>query len=975
LGLRRELIFREGAFLTASKRAEVIMPTEHSSGNEVIDFGPFRLLPEKRLLLEQGAPLGLGSRAFDILVVLARRAGETVTKEELLAKVWPGVFVEEGTLRVHIGSLRRALREGLQGRNIIATVPSRGYSLVMPSVRFGSDASAPLSLPAASQLPSSLNRVVGRKDAVAALMAQLPVERFITVVGPGGIGKTTVIVAIANALRGSYRDGIQFVDLAPMKDPSLIPSAVASLLGVSIRTDNPMPTLVAALGTRQMLLVLDCCEHMILAAAALTEAIFVGAPGVHILATSREALRAEGERVHRLPALETPPPAERLTAEQALAFPAVQLFVERASAALDSFRLTDDNAPVVAEICRRLDGIALAIELAAGRVDSFGVNGVAARLDDRFRLLTNGRRTALHRHQTLLATLDWSYQLLHESERVVLRRLSVLAGSFTLEAASAIGAGGAVAISEIADYVANLVSASLVTAEIGEDVAYYRLLDSTRAFARIKLAESGENDWVCRRHAEYFCDFFRRADTELAATPTIQLVTECKRQLDNLRAALDWTFKREGDAALGIALTASGIVLWMNLSLVYECRRRVEAALASIAAGAHIEPRSEMQLHTALGGLLIYTQGPGPEALAALERALEIADLLDDHDYRLRALWGLWTARINNGEHKTSLEIAERIHALALKENDPLDLAVADRGLGYSWHFLGEHRKARSHLEKMLARQIGTQRRSLIIRYQFDQLITGRMRYGWILWLLGYPEQARQTIEAGLDDLWSVDNAVSVCTALGLGTCQVSLAVGDYADAEHYIDAMSELATRYSLSIWRAWARALRGVLLLRQRKTEDGLNLLRDGLGELGDAKFAIWHSSFLGDLAGAMGANGEVAEGLAIINDAIARAERRGNNWHMPDWLRVRGELLLLQRPNDPAAEEQFHLSFDWARRQNALSWELRTAISLANLRCTQGRSDEGRLILAGVYAQLTEGLDTADPRIARKLLDDLS
>jgi predicted ATPase/DNA-binding winged helix-turn-helix (wHTH) protein len=961
--------------VAGTTQTEAIVSAERLSGSEVIDFGPFRLLPEERLLLEQGESIGLGPRALDILVVLARRAGETVTKEELLAKVWPRVFVEEGTLRVHIASLRRALREGLQGRNFIATVPGRGYSLVMPASRFGSGARATPSMPAASQLPAPLSRVVGRQDVIAALKAQLPEERFITVVGPGGIGKTTVAVAAANALRGSYRDGIQFVDLAPMKDPSLIPSAVAALLGVPIRTDDPIPTLVAALSTRQMLLVLDCCEHMILAAAALAEAIFVGAPGVHILATSREALRAEGERVHGLPALETPPWSERLTSQQGMAFSAVQLFVERASATLDSFRFTDDNAPAVAEICRRLDGIALAIELAAGRVASFGVFGVAARLDDRFRLLAGGRRTAVPRHQTLLATLDWSYQLLPESERVVLRRLSVLTGSFTLEAASAIGAGETVATSEIADHIANLVSASLVAAEVGEDTAYYRLLDSTRAFARMKLAETQENNRVCRCHAEYFCDFFRRADAELAIAPTIQRVAECRRQLDNLRAALDWTLGAEADAALGVALTAAGIVLWMTLSLVHECRRRVEAALASIAAGAFREPRAEMQLRTALGGLLIYTQGPGPEVHAALESALQIAESLDDHDYRLRALWGLWTARINNGEYKIALELAERIHALALRENHPLDLAVSDRGLGYSWHFIGDHIKARTYLEKMAARSIGTQRRSLIIRYQFDQLITGRMRYGWILWLLGYPERARRTIEVSLDDLWSVDHAVSICTALGLGTCQVSLAVGDYADAEHYIDAMSELATRYSLSIWHAWARALRGVLLIRQQRAGDGLNLLRYGLGHLGDAKFAIWHSSFVGDLASAMGSNGEVAEGLAIISDAIARAERRGANWQIADLLRVKGELLLLQGPDDPAAEELFHLSLDWARRQNALSWELRTAISLASLRRAQGRPAEGRHLLAGVYARFTEGLETADPLIARKLLDEMS
>jgi predicted ATPase len=265
-----------------------------------------------------------------------------------------------------------------------------------------------------------------------------------------------------------------------------------------------MTGLVNFLKHKQMLLVLDSCEHVIEAAAALAEEVLRGAPGVHILATSREPLRAGGERVQRLAPLGLPPDSATLTASTALTFPAVQLFVERAGASLDGFELSDADAPIVANICRSLDGIALAIELAAGRVDAFGIRDLAAHLNDRLRLVTRGRRTALPRHQTLSATLDWSYEFLPEPERALLRRLAVFAGSFTLEAARAVAAGVEIAESEVVDCVANLVAKSLVAADVGGETVRYRLLETTRGYALAKLAESGESSQVARRHAEYF---------------------------------------------------------------------------------------------------------------------------------------------------------------------------------------------------------------------------------------------------------------------------------------------------------------------------------------------------------------------------------------------------------------------------------------------------------------------------------------
>src|SRR5262249_34527562 len=456
-----------------------------ASTDHAISFGPFRLLPSQQVLLEDGKPVRLGSRALDILIALAERPSEIVSKDELIARVWPNTFVEEGNLRVHVAALRRALGDGQAGRRYVANIPGRGYRFVAPislSAEQQSEAPPPSRAMLTHDLPAPPTAMLGRDDIVDKLISELPQRRFITLVGPGGIGKTTVALAVADRSTALYPDGVRFVDLAPLTDPLLVPSALALVLGLAIRSDNPIPGLVDSLRDREMLIVLDSCDHVIDAAALLAEEVLRAAPGVHLLATSREAMRAEGERVQRLGPLGVPAATADLTAAEALAYPAVQLFVERASESLDTFELTDANAAVVADVCRRLDGIALAIELAAGRVNAFGVPGLAALLNDRFRLLAGGRRTALPRHQTLSATLDWSYEHLPETERVVLRRLAVCAGGFTLAAAQAIAAGTDIDAGTIDELVANLVAKSLVTADIGDGGVHHRLLETTPAY-------------------------------------------------------------------------------------------------------------------------------------------------------------------------------------------------------------------------------------------------------------------------------------------------------------------------------------------------------------------------------------------------------------------------------------------------------------------------------------------------------------
>jgi predicted ATPase/DNA-binding winged helix-turn-helix (wHTH) protein len=456
------------------------------------DFGAFRLLPDQRLVERSGVPLLLGGRAMDILIALVERAGEVICQRELIDLVWPNVHVDDGNLRHHVVVLRRALDDGVDGARYVVNVPGRGYCFVCPvSPPSGGVPTRTVPAPRPSTLrglPSRLDRMVGRAAEVGAIAALLANHRCLTIVGPGGIGKTTVAVAVGHVLADAEAE-VCFVDLGPLRDPDLVAGALAAALGVGAAPDDPIGGVVAALRAQRLLLILDSCEHVIDAAAALAEAIHDQAPEVRVLATSREALRIEGEQLHRLSPLACPPCGEALTAADALAYPAVQLFAERAVSTCPSYVFGDADAPAVARICRKLDGIALAIELAAGRIDAFGVEGVEALLDSKLSLLWQGRRTAPPRHQTLNATFDWSYDLLSGAEQHTLRRLVGLTGAFSLDAAHGAAQMDGADLGIFAEQVATLVAKSLVVSEAGHGGPRYRLLDTTRAYLNAKLAD------------------------------------------------------------------------------------------------------------------------------------------------------------------------------------------------------------------------------------------------------------------------------------------------------------------------------------------------------------------------------------------------------------------------------------------------------------------------------------------------------
>jgi predicted ATPase/DNA-binding winged helix-turn-helix (wHTH) protein len=531
-----------------------------------LTFGHFRVLPERREVLADGWSIKLGGRAFDVLMALIEARGAVVSKEALMARVWPGRIIEENSLAAQIAALRAAF--GAE-RELIRTVSGRGYQFTgdirvvpaSPGEAVGAVAAQPASVAPPTNVPEPVSELIGREEEFSEILNLVTTHWLVTVTGAGGIGKSTLALALARELRPHFADGVWLAEFSALADPGLVPATVAAAVGLELGGGEASAQRVAqALADRRLLLVLDTCEHVIAAAAAMAEAVLGAGSAPHIIATSREPLRAGGEWVY--PAQPLAVPAVDLGADDdPLRYGAVRLFIERARAAEPHFAPDRRLIAIIAAICRRLDGIPLAIELAAARAAALGIEALAARLDDRFRLLTGGRRMAPPRHQALRATLDWSYELLAEPERVILRRLAVFAGLFSLEAADAVAVSPELSVPDVIEGLLGLVAKSLVVAEGEGAVARYRLLDTTRAYALEKLEKFGERERLSHHYAEHYRHLFERAEVEWETRPTVEWLDDYGWCVDNLRAALDWAFSPGGDASIGVALTAASAAM------------------------------------------------------------------------------------------------------------------------------------------------------------------------------------------------------------------------------------------------------------------------------------------------------------------------------------------------------------------------------------------------------------------------------
>jgi predicted ATPase/DNA-binding winged helix-turn-helix (wHTH) protein len=938
---------------------------QRTNESEIVRFGPFRLIAAERLLAKGSEPVTLGGRALDILIALIERAGEVVSHRELVKRVWSDVIVEESSLRVHIAGLRRALGDGRDGARYITNVAGRGYCFVASVQR-----SAPNGVRTAAgrsrieTLPARLQRMIGRDDIVEALRSEITSRRFVSIVGPGGIGKTTVAVAVAHGLATDFRDAIVFVDVSALQDSSLVVPAVASAVGCLEQTQDSLPRLLAHVAEKRMLLVLDGCEHVVESVAMLTERLFREAPLVHIIATTREALRAEGENIHPLQPLASPSGEVTLTAAKALCAPAVQLFMDRSAAGGYRHDLTDEQAPVVADICRQLDGMPLAIELTASRTNTYGVNGLAQLIGDRLMLLWKGRRT-VPRHQTLLAMLDWSYDLLSEREKAILCTLSVFVGAFTLEMAQAVVLDLDRDGLQVANVITSLVDKSLVSVAQTEDTSSYRLLDTTRAYAVLKLLERGEADTVARRHALYYAE--RLAGIRIGVLKDRDL-TAYARHLGDIRAALEWSFSESGDSTVGAALGARAVPLFLGMSMLQECRNwclQIIGALSEQDRGTRLE--LELQLSLATSSNHLY--GDSAEVGTALERGLSLADSFGDAEYQLELLAGLNLYRARLADFGGSLAAAERYAVIATEIGRSQETVAAEWMLGASYHLVGNQATAQHSYERgfELAAAGGSDIRSFGYNHQVRALIG----YARTLCLRGFPDQAAQFAYQGIEVAGRQEHPVSLGICLTHVT-PVFLWRGDLEIAEDLVERLIAHAARHSLANYRAGGLGLRGELMLARGETQRGVETLRAVLSTMQAAGRYILSSVFSRALAEGLARIGCSAEASVIIDALVAEAERGSGTFERPDLLRARAAVLLAASPqNWPVAEASLKASIECARQQSALGWELRAAIALGRLWTDHDREDEARSLLTDVYERFTEGFGTADLRETERQL----
>ncbi|MCP3388079.1 winged helix-turn-helix domain-containing protein [Bradyrhizobium sp. CCGB12] len=940
--------------------------------DSAIAFGPFRLFPKSRLIEKDGAALHLGGRALDILIFLAERAGEVVDKRELMRRVWADVSVDEGSLRFHITTLRKALGEAGEGSRYVVNVPGRGYCFAAPLLQAAPSehrASLPTALPHA--LPSPLAKMIGRDDAVERISAELAQHRFVTIVGPGGIGKTSVALAVAHRELKAFDGRVSFVDFGALTDARLVPGTLAAALGLTVNSDDPMPGLLTFLRGQRMLLVFDSCEHILDELAPLAERIIQEAPELHILATSRESFRTEGERVHRLFPLDCPPQREGLGIADILAYPASQLFVERIAESLSEFELSEEDAPLVAEICRRLDGIALAIELAAGRVNAYGIAGTASLLDSRFSLLWRGRRTAIPRHQTLSAALAWSYDLLPPAESATLRGLSVFVGPFTLEAALAVASSQGISESEAVETISNLLSKSLIATSPAERRLRYRLLDTTRAFAANKLVENGEAARAARAHAEYFRDALRDIAVKSTGMQSAGGFLPHADYLPNVRAALTWSFSDDGDRTIGVDLAASAAQFFLELTLLTECNRWTRQALASLDTNA-IDIRQEMTLQAALGVSVMFTQGNTEAVQSAFTRSLQLARELEDLHWQLWLLRGLHIYLTRVGDFHGALGTGEQGESVARRLNDPAATLNVEWMLGVAHHLIGNQDKAVQFCQSAMVHNPGSQRLN-IGHLGYDDRIVALVALARGLWLTGSPDRAVEAARYTVREAELLEQPLTLGISL-IWTIYVFLWVGDWANAESLIERLIEHSARHFLGPYHAVGVGQKGELLLRRGDVAAGMEHLRRSQATLYATRHRIMTTVFATALAEGLLAQNQPDEALRTINEAIAQIPDHGESFDMPEMLRVKGDILV-KAGNTAEAESVLRRSLDLSRRQSAVGWELRGAISLGHIWERTGKAADARVLLAPLVARYQEGLQTRDLVAARGLLAALN
>jgi len=931
---------------------------------EAFSFGPFCVLPHARRLERDGARTQLGSRAFDILCILISRQGEVVSKGELMEKAWPGLTVEESSLRFHIAQLRRVLGGSQDAESYVTNVAGRGYCFVAPVVRAASPPARldPVDEASHPNLPPRPARIIGREKDVRALTEHLITRRFVTLRGPGGIGKTTLAVDLAHAVSSQFSDGVRFIDLGSLKEANLVAVAAASSLGLVIPVGDPTTRLLDALHDRQILLVLDSCEHVIEAVSRLAEKIYQHAPRVSLLATSRESLDAEGESVFELASLGIPP--GNLESEAELSrYSSTRLFMECAVAAGYASTVTDADAEVVARICRKLDGMPLAIELVASRLSAHGLVEIDELIEGRLRLAWRGRRTAPPRHQSLSAALDWSYELIAPEERTLLEYLSIFPGPFTLQGARAL-AGHLDDPDAVLIRLEQLVTKSLVASRPRSAQTSFRLLETTRAYATEKLGASGASHVAALRHATYVLRALKPRSYEPGGerpggwTHRVDLLSDA-------RAALAWVYSDAGEPRLRIPLAAVCARLFMECNLLEECRVWAGRALAELE-DAPGEEAAKVELLWAFGHAAMFTERNSHECEAALRRGLTLAQEVGDLQNQFRLLSRLHALYRRTYERRKLLDVARIADAVAIEIGHPAALARAHTYIGIAYHLGGDQRLARERL------QAGEVEDAAIPTLPIDHFASPRGTHIMSctnLWLLGLPDQA-VSVADGLMDVGSNPDLAMYCAGLCFAA-RVYRWVGNTGALEEATIQLADHSRKHGFGPFHNVSLALKGELCVARGAVDEGIELLQHSLPRMISDRLELYSGAAAVALVEGLAIRQRIGDALASLQARIDAVAEQGDSWEMPELLRVRAELRA--RSGDrPGAEQDLHAAMDLAERQSALSWSLRVAASRARLATEPKTRAKAVSDLKRIYARFVEGFETADLRDVREIVE---
>jgi len=916
----------------------------------IIRFGAFELRPERGQLLIDGVRVGLGSRAIAILALLAERAGDIVSVQQITEHVWPNIFVQENNLRVHMTAIRRALRAGADSTAEIVNVPGRGY-LLSAEVTIEAEVADPTE-PTTSQgihplpLPLQINRLIGRERAVSDIVACVGRHRLVTIVGPGGIGKTSVALASLTQLRAVAAVG--FVDLSNCTSIEHVATAAAAALQSPMGRDSTPGVLIERLRDAELVMLLDNCEHLIESVAIAAETILQSCPRVKLLTTSREPLRIPGEILVRLQPLPVPAPDDAIPT--IAGNQSVALFVERAEAAAGAFPLTDETTRQVAAVCRSLDGLPLALELAAAAMPMVGLTALTSGLTERLSLLTLGRRT-LARHETLEAMLDWSFELLSPVERTVFGCLSLFRSGFDLNAAAQVGALDVAGEAEAARAVVHLASKSLLVTDPSADGVRYRLLETTRVYARRKLERAGNVSPALRRHAEWVRMLLERAQADWVRLDRTAWWERYGTAIDDVRAALVWAFGvrasgEAGDPRLGIRLTLASAPLWLGMAQFAEYDRWLDQALITLDTLGERGGRKEMQLQIGLCVLLFYADGPGGAFVRTATQVLRIAKRIGDPLARATALWMLSGQRGIMADHPASLKLAQQMLGPKPADLDPDLQAFAWRVIAVMTLRVGRVAESAKIGADLVTNLTGGTAYGAVLR--FDHWVMTRGNHSVTLAVQGRLDVAKAMIMEAVIDARRLRNPSSFCYLLSSAACPVALWLGDDELARHYAGLlareasdnrfpyMEELAVWFSqIADWRA------------------GVPVQPPTGGRLSSP---LPHDKDVFITACA-----------ALCDDeAVARAEASAPHWATAEILRAAGEGRL-QSGDTAAARTLFARALAIAEGQGAGLWALRAATSLARLI----PPNEGATVLRSALARI-EGDASPDGRAARALLD---